>query len=37
MLGVNESRRALKPAIPLVGEYGIPLCDELELVQDLLP
>ena len=33
-LGVDattEARRTLKPEIPLVGEYGIPLRDELEL------
>jgi ribosomal protein S18 acetylase RimI-like enzyme len=34
---VDEARRVLKPAIPLVGEYGIPLRDELELARDLLP
>jgi ribosomal protein S18 acetylase RimI-like enzyme len=28
--------RELKPRIPLVGEYGIPLTDELELVRDLV-
>ena len=33
---VNETRRALKPAIPLTGEYGIPLRDELELERDLV-
>jgi ribosomal protein S18 acetylase RimI-like enzyme len=34
---VDEARRALKPAIPLAGEYGIPLRDELELARDLAP
>lgn len=28
---VDESREALKPEIPLVGEYGIPIRDELVL------
>jgi GNAT superfamily N-acetyltransferase len=28
---VDESRARLKPSIPEVGEYGIPLRDELEL------
>jgi ribosomal protein S18 acetylase RimI-like enzyme len=28
---VDEARRSLKPGIPLVGRYGIPLRDELEL------
>jgi GNAT superfamily N-acetyltransferase len=32
---VDESRRTLKPWIPPVGEYGIPLRDEVELSQDL--
>jgi hypothetical protein len=27
----TEARRTLKPEIPLTGEYGIPLRDELEL------
>jgi len=27
--------RELKPQIPLIGEYGIPLTDELELARDL--
>jgi GNAT superfamily N-acetyltransferase len=31
---VTQARR-IKPAIPLVGENGIPLCDELELSMDL--
>jgi len=33
--GVNRSR-ALKPAIPLIGDYGIPLRDELVLARNLL-
>lgn len=32
---VDLARRTLKPRIPLTGEYGIPLRDELELAQDL--
>lgn len=32
---VDESRRTIKPGIPLEGDYGIPLRDELQLVQDL--
>jgi GNAT superfamily N-acetyltransferase len=32
---VDEARRTIKPAIPEIGAYGIPLRDELELV--LLP
>jgi hypothetical protein len=31
---VEESRR-LKPSIPLIGENGIPIRDELELELDL--
>ena len=31
---VDEARRARKPSIPVVGHYGIPLRDELELVLD---
>lgn len=27
----TEARRTLKPEIPLTGDYGIPLRDELEL------
>ena len=34
---VDEARRVLKPAMALIGEYGIPLRDELELARDLLP
>jgi ribosomal protein S18 acetylase RimI-like enzyme len=34
---VDEARRTLKPQIPLVGDYGIPLRDELELARDLTP
>ena len=33
--GVDQSRAALKPEIPLAGSYGIPLRDELELELDL--
>jgi GNAT superfamily N-acetyltransferase len=32
---VDQSRRTLKPQIPVIGDYGIPLRDEIELVQDL--
>ena len=32
---VDKSRMLLKPEIPKVGEYGIPLRDELELHKDL--
>jgi ribosomal protein S18 acetylase RimI-like enzyme len=32
---VDAARRALKPSIPEVGEHGIPLRDELELVVDI--
>jgi GNAT superfamily N-acetyltransferase len=32
---VDEARRTVKPGIPLEGEYGIPLRDEIELVQEL--
>ena len=31
---VEESRRRLKPGIGLIGDHGIPLRDELELVSD---
>jgi GNAT superfamily N-acetyltransferase len=34
---VDEARQLLKPGIPLTGEYGIPLRDELELARDLVP
>jgi ribosomal protein S18 acetylase RimI-like enzyme len=34
---VDESRRTIKSAIPLLGEHGIPLRDELELELDLEP
>lgn len=34
---VDESRETLKPEIPLVGEYGIPLRDELVLELALTP
>jgi ribosomal protein S18 acetylase RimI-like enzyme len=33
--GVDEARRTLKPAIGKVGEYGIPLRDEIELELEL--
>jgi hypothetical protein len=29
---VDEARRTLKPTIPAVGRYGLPLRDELELI-----
>jgi len=32
---VDDSRRTLKPSIPLAGDYGIPLRDEIELAQPL--
>jgi GNAT superfamily N-acetyltransferase len=32
---VDRSRENLKPVIPLLGDYGIPLRDEIELVRDL--
>ena len=32
---VDAARRELKPEIPLVGEYGIALRDEIELAQQL--
>src|SRR5262245_981853 len=32
---VDESRRTLKPEIPVTGDYDIPLRDELELELDL--
>jgi hypothetical protein len=32
---VDDARRTLKPAIPPLGDYGIPLRDELELTRDL--
>ncbi len=32
---VDEERRDLKPAIPAVGSYGIPMRDELELAKEL--
>jgi ribosomal protein S18 acetylase RimI-like enzyme len=30
----EEARRTLKPSIGTIGEFGIPIRDELELVQD---
>ncbi|MEU3606415.1 GNAT family N-acetyltransferase [Streptomyces sp. NPDC035033] len=35
--GAVDAARALKPSIPLVGEYGIPLRDELTLALALRP
>lgn len=32
---VDAARRTLKPSIPRLGSYGIPIRDELELVRDL--
>jgi GNAT superfamily N-acetyltransferase len=32
---VDGARLRLKPAIPLTGDYGIPLRDEIELAQEL--
>lgn len=32
---VDRSRRTLKPQIPVTGNYGIPIRDEIELVQGL--
>jgi hypothetical protein len=32
---VDEARRDLKPEIPKVGSFGIPMRDELDLVLDL--
>jgi ribosomal protein S18 acetylase RimI-like enzyme len=32
---VDESRRTLKPEIPVKGEYGIFIHDELELIKEL--
>jgi hypothetical protein len=31
----TEYRKHLKPEIPLLGDYGIPIRDELELELDL--
>ena len=30
---VDEARRTLKPALPVIGEHGIELHDELELTR----
>ena len=30
-----EQSRKIKPQIPLIGEYGIPLRDEIELEMEL--
>jgi hypothetical protein len=32
---VDEARRTIKPGIAELGEYGIPIRDELELELDL--
>ena len=32
---VDRSRASVKPSIPLLGEYGIPLRDEIDLSRDL--
>jgi N-acetylglutamate synthase-like GNAT family acetyltransferase len=32
---VDEARTTLKPEIPTIGDYGIPLRDEIELEQEL--
>ncbi len=32
---VDQARRTLKPQIPMIGNYGIPIRDEIELAQDL--
>jgi N-acetylglutamate synthase-like GNAT family acetyltransferase len=32
---VDDSRARLKPEIPVIGDHGIPLRDEIELEQDL--
>jgi ribosomal protein S18 acetylase RimI-like enzyme len=32
---VDEARRTIKPQIPALGNYGIPIRDELELSRDL--
>jgi N-acetylglutamate synthase-like GNAT family acetyltransferase len=32
---VDEARRTLKPRIPVTGDHGIPLRDEIELTRDL--
>lgn len=32
---VDEARATTKPSIPLVGEHGLPIRDELDLVLDL--
>jgi hypothetical protein len=35
--GAVDDARTLKPSIPAVGNYGIPLRDELDLVRDIAP
>jgi GNAT superfamily N-acetyltransferase len=32
---VDQARLTLKPQIPVTGDYGIPIRDEIELAQDL--
>jgi hypothetical protein len=32
---LRETAQRLKPSIPLVGEFGIPICDEIELEKRL--
>lgn len=32
---LDEARRTLKPQIPPIGDYGIPLRDEIELAREL--
>jgi ribosomal protein S18 acetylase RimI-like enzyme len=34
--GAIDEARAIKPSIPVVGEYGIPIHDEVELALDLV-
>ncbi|MFL5680357.1 MAG: GNAT family N-acetyltransferase [Chloroflexota bacterium] len=34
---VDESRRTLKPSIPLIGDSGLPIIDEVEMVLDPEP
>lgn len=36
-LGAVGDARRLKPSIPMIGEYGIPVCDELDLCRALDP
>jgi GNAT superfamily N-acetyltransferase len=32
---VDQARRTIKPQVPVIGNYGIPIRDEIELAQDL--